>query len=55
MAVLWDIASCTLVDTPETSVDICQTTWHNIPQDSHLHIRRHDNLEPQQRIIFKVL
>jgi hypothetical protein len=31
--------------TPETSVNFCQTTQHNNPEDSHLHIRRRENLK----------
>jgi hypothetical protein len=31
--------------TSETSVNVCQTTRCNNPQDSHLHTRRHDNLK----------
>jgi hypothetical protein len=45
MAVSWDVAAGTLVDSPddgdsspETSVIIYLTSQHNIPQDSHLHI-----------------
>jgi hypothetical protein len=32
-------------NTSETSVNIYQSTWRNIPEDSHLHIRRFDNLK----------
>jgi transposase-like protein len=31
--------------TSETSVNVCQTTRRNIPEDSHLHIRRRENLK----------
>jgi hypothetical protein len=31
--------------TSETSVNLYQTTRRNSPEDSHLHIRRHDNLK----------
>jgi hypothetical protein len=27
------------VSSSETSVNIYQTTWRNIPEDSHLHVR----------------
>jgi hypothetical protein len=33
------------VSSSETSVNIYQTTRHNIPEDSHLHIRRRENLK----------
>jgi hypothetical protein len=33
------------VSTPESSVNFYQTTRHNILQDSHLHMRCHENLE----------
>jgi hypothetical protein len=33
------------VITSETSVKLCETTRRNIPEDSHLHTRRHDNLK----------
>jgi hypothetical protein len=44
MAVCWDIAPCSVVDidrrfkraSSATSVNICQTTQCNIPEDSHL-------------------
>jgi hypothetical protein len=29
----------------ETSVNLCQSTRRNIPQDSHLHTRRSDDLK----------
>jgi hypothetical protein len=31
--------------TSETSVNFYQTTWHNNPEDSHLHIHCHENLK----------
>jgi hypothetical protein len=31
-------------NTSETSVNFYQTTQHNNPKDSHLHIHHHDNL-----------
>jgi hypothetical protein len=33
------------VNTSETSVSFYQTTWRNIPQDTHLHTRRRENLK----------
>jgi hypothetical protein len=40
MAVFWDVVPITpmteAVSTSETLVNIYQTTWHNIPEDSHL-------------------
>jgi hypothetical protein len=32
------------VSTPETSASPYQTTWHNIPEDSNLQTRRHEDL-----------
>jgi hypothetical protein len=34
-----------VVSSSETPVNICQTTWHNIPEDSHLHTCHHENLK----------
>jgi hypothetical protein len=33
------------LNTFETSVNVCQTTLHDIPEDSHLHTHRHENLK----------
>jgi hypothetical protein len=33
------------VSSSETSANIYQTTWRNIPEDSHLHTRRRENLK----------
>jgi hypothetical protein len=33
------------VNTSETSANFDQTTWRNIPEDSHLHTRRRENLQ----------
>jgi hypothetical protein len=35
--------------TSEKSVIFYQTTWRNIPQDSHLHARRHQNLKSERQ------
>jgi hypothetical protein len=49
MTVFWDTAPCALMveaaSTSETSVNFYQTTWHNIPEDNHLHTRHHENLK----------
>jgi hypothetical protein len=54
MTVFWDVALCNLAvialmmeaaNTSETSVNFYQTTRHNIPEDSHLHTRRRENLK----------
>jgi hypothetical protein len=37
------------VSTYETSVNFFQTTRRNIPEDSHLHIRRRENLKSHHR------
>jgi hypothetical protein len=34
--------------TSETSVNLCQTTRHNNPEDSHLHTRQLEDLKPHQ-------
>jgi hypothetical protein len=60
MAVFWVVAPCSLIEvyrlivlmmeaesTSETSVNFYQTTRRNIPEDSHLHIRRCENLKSQ--------
>jgi hypothetical protein len=61
MAVFWDIAQCSLVETDgrfrgaialavntsETSVNSYQTTRRNISEDSHIHARR-ENLTSHQ-------
>jgi hypothetical protein len=33
------------VSTSETSVSFYQTTWRNVPEDSHLYIRHRENLK----------
>jgi hypothetical protein len=33
------------VRTSETLVNICLTTWQDIPEDSELHTRRRENLK----------
>jgi hypothetical protein len=59
MAVFWDVAPGCLVEvrdrlmmetvgTSETSVNFYQTTRRNIPEDSHLHTRRRENLKSHQ-------
>jgi hypothetical protein len=35
----------------ETSVNFYQTTWHNIPEDSHLHTRRREILKYHLNLI----
>jgi hypothetical protein len=37
-------------NTSETSVNFYQTTGRNIPEDSHLHTRRRENLKSHQYI-----
>jgi hypothetical protein len=55
IAVFLDTAQCSLVrnrpdeggsSTPETSVNFCQTTQYNIPEECHLHTRHCENLAP---------
>jgi hypothetical protein len=57
MAVFWDVAPCSqvnidgrfiavmmeAVNITEASVNLYETTWRNIPEDSHLHARRREN------------
>jgi hypothetical protein len=47
MAVFWVVAPLIMeaVSTPETSENFYQTTRRNIPEDSHLHTRRRENLK----------
>jgi hypothetical protein len=61
MTVFWDVAPCSLVElyrhfrgadlmmeaasASETSVNFYQTTRRNIPEDSHLHTPRRENLK----------
>jgi hypothetical protein len=41
------------VSSSETSVNIYQTTRHNIPQDSHLRIRRRETLKSHVELIYR--
>jgi hypothetical protein len=34
--------------TSETLVHFYQVTWHNNPEDSHLHTHCHENLKPHE-------
>jgi hypothetical protein len=43
------------VSTSETSVNIYQTTWRNILEDSHLHTRRRENLKSHTDFLFILL
>jgi hypothetical protein len=36
------------VSTSETSVSFYQTTWRNIPEESHLPVRIRENVKSQQ-------
>jgi hypothetical protein len=38
--------------TSEMSVNFYETTWRKNPEDSHLHIRRRENLKSQQTTMF---
>jgi hypothetical protein len=66
MAVFWDITPRSLVEvyqqaiislmmeaasTSEKSVNFYQPTRRNIPEDSHLHTRRRENLKSHQDIL----
>jgi hypothetical protein len=67
MVVVWDVSPCSLVDTDrriilmteavrssETSVNMYQNTGCNIPEDSHLHTRRGENLKsPYSGLLFE--
>jgi hypothetical protein len=56
MTVFWDVAPCTLVVTDVLEVraasiirvNFYHTTRRNIPEDSHLHTRRRENLKSHQ-------
>jgi hypothetical protein len=41
------------VSTSETSVNIYQTAGRNIPEDSHLHTRRRENLKSHQVVLLR--
>jgi hypothetical protein len=48
MTVFWDVAIALMMgaaSTSETSINIYQTTRHNIPDDSHLRTCRRENLK----------
>jgi hypothetical protein len=46
MAVFWDVSPCSLVaSTSEKLVNLYQTTWCNIPENSRLHTSRRENLK----------
>jgi hypothetical protein len=48
--VVWAIALMTEpVSTSETSVNIYQTTWCNIPENSHIYTYRRVNLKSHQQ------
>jgi hypothetical protein len=40
------------VSTSETSVNLFEIKWRNIPEDSHIHIRRLENLKYQCYNVF---
>jgi hypothetical protein len=61
-SVFWDVAPLSLVEyrhgilialimeavsSSETSVNFCHTARRNIPEDSHLHTRRRENMKFQ--------
>jgi hypothetical protein len=39
-------------NTSETLLNFYQTTRRNIPEDSHLHTRRRENLKSAESVIF---
>jgi hypothetical protein len=43
------------VSTSETSVNSYQTTWRNMPEDSHFHTRRRENLKSHLFLFIKIL
>jgi hypothetical protein len=53
MTVSWDVMIRAIalmmeaVNTSETSVNFCQTTRRNIPENSQIHIRRREDLKSQ--------
>jgi hypothetical protein len=42
------LMSILIANTSETSVNFCQTTWCNIPEDIHLHTRQHETVKSYQ-------
>jgi hypothetical protein len=39
-----------VISSSETSVNTYQTTWHNTPQDSHIHTHHRENLKSHKVI-----
>jgi hypothetical protein len=51
VSVFWLTSSSLMMEEvrfSETSANIYRTTWRNIPEDSHLHTRRRENLKYHQ-------
>jgi hypothetical protein len=44
MTVFWDVAPCILVEIVRR---FYETTWRNITEGSHLHIRRRENVKSE--------
>jgi hypothetical protein len=60
MTVFWDVALGTTLmmeaaSTSETLVNFYQTTWCNIPEDSHLHACHHENLKSHCYLIISIM
>jgi hypothetical protein len=51
VSIIWalDYLIMEAVSSSETLVNICQTTWCNIPEDSHLHTCDHKNLKSHRQ------
>jgi hypothetical protein len=49
MAVFWDVAPCSLVGTDRRFRGV--TARRNIPEDSHLHTYRRENLKSHIRLL----
>jgi hypothetical protein len=53
MTVLWPIALMTeAASASKTSLNVYQVARRNIPEDSHPHIRRRENLKSRQMHVF---
>jgi hypothetical protein len=42
------------VSVSETSISFYETAWRNIPEESHLHTRRYENLKTHLKLIVSV-
>jgi hypothetical protein len=43
------------VSSSETSVNFYRASWRNSPEDSHIHLRRRENLKSHVRIYYRMI